>query len=99
MYTGITFVEADLLDADARHPASAELVGGGFLFALGTGKGFLAHRETDGSLHVYAAPARPRGLARRHRLHRPAAAKAAVLADFAGWDAELRDLIADARHR
>ncbi|GAA2336011.1 NAD(P)/FAD-dependent oxidoreductase [Dactylosporangium salmoneum] len=54
-YAGITFFEIDLFDADRRHPGAAQVVGGGMLFALGAGKGFLAHRETDGSLHVYAA--------------------------------------------
>ena len=54
-YTGVSFAETDLLDADARHPASAALIGGGFFLALGGSRGFLAHRETDGSLHVYAA--------------------------------------------
>jgi 2-polyprenyl-6-methoxyphenol hydroxylase-like FAD-dependent oxidoreductase len=54
-YTGMAFVESDLLDADARHPRSAALVGGGMFLALGAGRGFLAHRETDGSVHVYTA--------------------------------------------
>jgi 2-polyprenyl-6-methoxyphenol hydroxylase-like FAD-dependent oxidoreductase len=53
-YSGISFIETDLLDADRRHPASAKVVGGGMLFALGANRGFLAHREPDGSLHVYA---------------------------------------------
>lgn len=53
-YTGISAVEGDLLDADARHPDAAKVVGGGMLFALSDGKGFLAHRESDGSLHIYA---------------------------------------------
>ena len=54
-YSGMAFVESDLLDADSRHPDSAALVGGGMFFALGAGRGFLGHRETDGSVHVYTA--------------------------------------------
>ncbi|MFD0575575.1 FAD-dependent oxidoreductase [Dactylosporangium darangshiense] len=54
-YAGVTFFELDLHDADRRHPEAARVVGEGMLFALGSGKGFLAHRETDGSLHVYVA--------------------------------------------
>ncbi|MGI5054994.1 FAD-dependent monooxygenase, partial [Streptomyces sp. JAC18] len=50
-----SIVELDLLDADARHPECAELIGGRMFFALGDHKGFLAHRETDGSLPVYTA--------------------------------------------
>lgn len=51
-YTGISFVETDLFDADTRHPRSAAVIGGGFFIALGHERGVLAHRETDGSLHV-----------------------------------------------
>lgn len=60
-YTGISLVELDLVDADTRHPVSAALVGGGMFFALGDGRGFLAHREPDGSVHAYTALRAPRG--------------------------------------
>ncbi|MFF4407890.1 FAD-dependent oxidoreductase [Streptomyces sp. NPDC001262] len=95
-YTGVSFVESDLLDADARHPASAAVVGGGMLFALGDGKGFLAHRETDGSLHVYTALTIHQEWAGRIDFTDTATAKAAVLAHFADWDPSLRALVADA---
>lgn len=55
VYTGISFVETDLFDADTRHPRSAAVIGGGFFIALGGERGVLAHRESDGSLHVYTA--------------------------------------------
>ena len=54
-YTGVSFVEFDLHDADNQHAKAAETVGGGMMFALSADKGFLAHRETDNSLHIYAA--------------------------------------------
>ncbi|HEY1672269.1 MAG TPA: NAD(P)/FAD-dependent oxidoreductase [Streptosporangiaceae bacterium] len=92
-YTGISFVEADLLDADLRHPASAEVVGGGILFALGAGKGILAHREPDRSLHVYAGLRVPADWAGGIGFTDPAEAKATVSAEFAGWDPSLRELI------
>ena len=60
------------------------------LFALGAGKGFLAHRETDGSLHVYAALRVAEDWARRHGLHRRRAAKADVLEHFDGLGPGLR---------
>lgn len=41
--TVLSFVQGNLLDADARHPASAAVVGGGALFA--EGKGVMAHRQ------------------------------------------------------
>jgi len=95
-YTGVSFVEADLEDADLRHPVSAEVVGGGMLFALGAGRGFLAHRETDGSLHVYAAVEAPEEWLDGIDFTDTEAAKGRVLEHFAGWDKSLRALVADA---
>ncbi|MCC2280397.1 FAD-dependent monooxygenase [Streptomyces sp. ET3-23] len=95
-YTGVSFVESDLPDADARHPGSAAVVGGGMLFALGDAKGFLAHRETDGSLHVYTALTVSQNWVDGVDFTDTAAAKAAVLAHFADWDPSLRALVADA---
>ncbi|MCI3242110.1 FAD-dependent oxidoreductase [Streptomyces spinosisporus] len=95
-YTGVSFVEADLKDADLRHPVSAEVVGGGMLFALGAGRGFLAHRETDGSLHVYAAVEASEDWLDGIDFGDDEAARAQVLEHFADWDKSLRALIADA---
>ena len=95
-YTGISFVEPDLPDADVRHPVSAEVVGGGALFALGAGRGFLAHRETDGSLHVYTAVEAPEEWLDGIDFSDAEAAKRAVLDHFGGWDKSLRALVADA---
>lgn len=95
-YTGVSFVEADLIEADVRHPVSAEVVGGGTLFALGPGRGFLAHRESDGSLHVYTALQAPEDWLDGIDFADTAAAKAAVLEHFADWDKSLRALVADA---
>ncbi|GAB3930016.1 FAD-dependent monooxygenase [Kribbella albertanoniae] len=92
-YTGISFAEFDLLDADVRHPRSAAVIGDGFFICLGDERGILAHRETDGSLHVYA------GLKVDEAwldTVDPAAAKATVLSYFDGWDEGLRELIASA---
>ncbi|MFF9765834.1 FAD-dependent oxidoreductase [Streptomyces sp. NPDC014636] len=95
-YTGMSFVEADLTAADVRHPVSAEVVGSGMLFALGPGRGFLAHRETDGSLHVYTAVAAPEDWLDGIDFTDTEAARAAVLKEFDGWDERLRALVADA---
>ncbi|MEU3825740.1 NAD(P)/FAD-dependent oxidoreductase [Streptomyces sp. NPDC029080] len=95
-YTGVSFVEADLADADVRHPGSAEVVGAGMLFALGPGRGFLAHRETDGSLHVYTAVTAPEEWVDGIDFTDGEAAKAAVLKEFDGFDERLRALVADA---
>ncbi|MFF8423718.1 FAD-dependent oxidoreductase [Streptomyces sp. NPDC016566] len=95
-YTGVSFVEADLLEADVRHPRSARLVGGGMLFALGAGRGFLAHRESDGSLHVYAAVEAPEDWPDGIDFTDDEAARAAVLKEFDGWDDGLKALVEDA---
>ncbi|MFF4866887.1 FAD-dependent oxidoreductase [Streptomyces sp. NPDC001231] len=95
-YTGISFVESDLLDADIRHPGSAALLGDGFFICLGDQRGFLAHRETDGSLHVYTALRAAEDWIDTIDFGDSAAARAAVLSHFDGWDESLRALIADA---
>ncbi|WP_433174972.1 FAD-dependent oxidoreductase [Actinoallomurus sp. CA-150999] len=98
-YTGITVVEADLLDADERHPGSAALLGGGMFFALGEGKGLLAHREPDGSLHVAITLPTPEDWAAGIDFADTGSAKTAVLEHFAGWDPRLRALVTDADGR
>ncbi|GED90426.1 NAD(P)/FAD-dependent oxidoreductase [Streptomyces sp. 6-11-2] len=95
-YTGISFVETDLHDADTRHPGSAALLGDGFFICLGDQRGFLAHRETDGSLHVYTALRAAEDWIDTIDFGDSAAARAAVLSHFDGWDESLRALIADA---
>jgi 2-polyprenyl-6-methoxyphenol hydroxylase-like FAD-dependent oxidoreductase len=94
-YVGTSFVETYLLDADARHPASAKAVGGGALFALAPGKGIMAHRETDGVLHTYVALIKPQQWLAGIDFADPKAAKARVAAEFDGWAPELTALITD----
>ncbi|QKG25302.1 FAD-dependent oxidoreductase [Actinomadura verrucosospora] len=95
-YAGISFVEADLLDADVRHPGGAELIGGGFFLALDGRRGFLAHREPDGSLHVYAALRTAEDWLDGIDFTDTTTAKAAILSQFTGWDAAFQALITDA---
>ncbi|WP_329238429.1 FAD-dependent monooxygenase [Actinoallomurus sp. NBC_01490] len=95
-YAGISFVEFDLLDADTRHPGGAELIGGGFFIALDGEQGVLAHRETDGSLHVYTALRAAEDWLDGIDFTDTAGAKAAVLAHFTGWDPAFRTLITEA---
>ncbi|WP_328296716.1 FAD-dependent monooxygenase [Streptomyces sp. NBC_00435] len=90
-YCGLSFIEAHLYEADARHPEGSALVGGGMMFALDEGHGLLAHREPDGSLHVYAALRTGEEWAAAGS----APAKEAVLERFAGWDPRLRALVSD----
>ncbi len=88
-YSGISFVETRITDADARHPELAAVVGRGMMFALSDEKGFLAHREAKGELCIYVALKTPADWFRteitRHSL----------LEHFSDWDQHLQALIAD----
>ncbi|MGY4769222.1 FAD-dependent oxidoreductase [Kribbella sp. CWNU-51] len=88
-YSGLSFAELDLIDPAVRHPESAELIGPGLMFALGDGRGFLAHREPD-RLHVYAA------LRTEAEWSSGDITKDALLAEFTDWDDRFLRLVRDA---
>jgi 2-polyprenyl-6-methoxyphenol hydroxylase-like FAD-dependent oxidoreductase len=94
-YTGLSFVETYLYDADTRHPAAAKAVGGGSLFALAPGKGIQAHRESGGTLHTYVALSAPRDWFDAIDFTDSTAAAARVAREFDGWAPELTALITD----
>ena len=93
VYAGTTFVETFLFDSDRLHPASAQAVGGGSLFALASGKGIMAHRDPDGVLHTYVALTKPADWAAGIDFSDRAAALATVAAEFVGWAPALTALI------
>jgi 2-polyprenyl-6-methoxyphenol hydroxylase-like FAD-dependent oxidoreductase len=95
-YVGTTFIETYLHDADERHPATAEAVGRGAMYALTPGKGIVAHREAGGILHTYVELNRPAEWVASIDFTDAAAATARVLAEFDGWAPELTALITDA---
>lgn len=95
-YCGLSFVEITLLDADVRHPAAAALVGNGSIFALGDGIGFMGHREFGGKLALGASLTVTESWLAGIDFTDTVAAKTALLAQFHGWDAGLRALIAEA---
>lgn len=94
-YAGVSTVETFLLDSDSRHPAEAELVGGGSLMALAPGRVILAHRESGGTLHVYAQLVEPENWLDGIDFTDPATAAARVVEEFDGWAPELTALITD----
>lgn len=94
-YLGVTFVETYLHDVDARHPATAQAVGGGALFAPAPGQGIFAHREPDGVVHAYIALRRSAAWIADVDFGDPAAAKAKIAAEFEGWAPALTALITD----
>lgn len=95
-YTGVSFVEADLVDAAARHPVEAEAMGTGMLFAFRDEVGILGHAETDASLHVYLGLRVPEDWSDSIDFTDTPAAKARVLRELDGWSDALRGLIANA---
>src|SRR5580698_8080576 len=95
-YTGTTFIETYLYDADERHPATAGAVGGGAMYALTPGKGIVAHREAGNILHTYVELNRPAGWVGGIDFADTAAATARIAAEFDGWAPELTALITDA---
>jgi len=94
-YTGTTFVETYLYDADRRHPATAKAVGGGALFAFAPGQGIVAHRETGNVLHAYFALNRPPEWIAEIDFADTKGATARVVAEFEGWAPALTALITD----
>ena len=94
-YIGTTFIETYLRDADALHPASAEAMGDGALFAMAPGKGIFGHREPDGVLHAYVALNRSLDWIAAIDFTDPVAARARIAAEFEGWAPALTALITD----
>jgi 2-polyprenyl-6-methoxyphenol hydroxylase-like FAD-dependent oxidoreductase len=94
-YTGNTFIETYLYDADERHPATAEAVGDGAMYALTPGTGITAHREAENILHTYVQLSRPVEWVAGIDFTDAAAAIARVAAEFDGWTPALTALITD----
>jgi 2-polyprenyl-6-methoxyphenol hydroxylase-like FAD-dependent oxidoreductase len=92
-YVGTTFIETYLFDADARHVATAELVGGGAMYAFAPGKGIVAHREAGGVLHAYVELNRPAEWVASIDFADVPAATTRIAAEFDGWAPELTALI------
>ena len=94
-YSGTSFIETYLFDADKRHPAAAQAIGDGALFAVAPGQGILAHREPGGVLHAYVALAKPQEWIAAIDFTDAAATTARVAAEFDGWAPGLTALITD----
>jgi 2-polyprenyl-6-methoxyphenol hydroxylase-like FAD-dependent oxidoreductase len=94
-YTGTSFIETYLYDADERHSAAAEAVGCGAMYALAPGKGIVAHREAGNILHTYVELNRPAEWIDGIDFTDATAATARVAAEFDGWAPELTALITD----
>ena len=94
-YTGTAFIETFLFDGDTRHAASAAAIGSGTLMAVAPGKGILAHRHADGTLHTYVALNEPEDWFAAIDLSDAKAGLARVAEQFEGWAPHLAALITD----
>jgi 2-polyprenyl-6-methoxyphenol hydroxylase-like FAD-dependent oxidoreductase len=92
-YTGMSFVETYLVDADTRHAASAQAVGRGAMGALAAGTGLMAHRERGDTVHTYAMLTRALDWFAGIDFSDRAAATARIAREFEGWAPELTALI------
>ncbi|MEU2926309.1 NAD(P)/FAD-dependent oxidoreductase [Streptomyces sp. NPDC007251] len=94
-YTGTSFVETYLFEADTRHPATAKAVGGGMLIVPSPGREIFAHREKDDTLHAYVGLFEPQEWFAAIDFTDAAAATARIAQEFDGWAPELTALITD----
>ena len=94
-YAGVTFIEFGLDNVDQEHPAQAQLVGHGSMFALAENIGLIAQRNGHGHIRVYAGLRAPKGweTANGFTPDDPQQARAWLLNFFAGWSESLLDLI------
>ncbi len=92
-YTGTCFIETFLSNKDGRYKASVDAIGTGTLMAVAPGKGILAHRNADGTLHVYAALHKPEEWVELHRSMNGRAGLQDIASEYEGWVLHLTDLI------
>ncbi|MCM2397846.1 FAD-dependent monooxygenase [Rhizobium sp. S95] len=95
VYSGISFIETLLFDGDTRHNASAEAIGSGTLMAIAPGRGILAHRYANGTLHTYVALTKPEEWTKSIDFTDPKAGLAQIAVQFEGWAPALTALITD----
>jgi len=94
-YAGMSYIDTYLHDVDNQHPASAPVVGGGALYALEPGEGFLAHREAGNNIHTYVIMSRPVEWFADIDFADADHTRARIAAEFAEWAPELIALVAD----
>ena len=94
-YTGMSFVETYLFDADTRHQASAKMVGGGSMHAPASSKFIAAHRERGDTIHTYVALTKSQEWFAAIDFTNTSMATSRIAQEFDGWARELTALITD----
>lgn len=102
-YSGVTFVELGLDNADRRHPALAALTGQGTMMTKIDGKALVAQRNSNGHIRCYAVFYAAEDWAAGLDFADTAAVRESLLTRFAGWHpsvlAFLSDLDGEFTHR
>jgi 2-polyprenyl-6-methoxyphenol hydroxylase-like FAD-dependent oxidoreductase len=86
-YSGVTFVQTWVADADRRHPDLSSFVGPGNVMALGDNKALMAQRNGDGHIRIYAGLRVPEDWTRNCGIDLTdlGATRTGLLALFDGW--------------
>lgn len=95
-YVGTSFIELYLFESETRHAESAKAVGLGTMIAVAPGKGILAHRESNGTLHAYVAFNKPEEWIAKLDFANPSAVIVRIQEEFSDWAPELRAIITNA---
>ncbi len=98
-YTGAGCIETYLFDADTRHPACAQAVGGGAMGTPESGKAIMAHRERGDTLHAYVMLEKARSWFSAIDFTDATTAARLVATEFESWTAALTALITDSDTR
>ena len=86
---------SDLSGKDPKHKDSAEAIGSGTLMAVAPGKGILAHRNADGSLHIYVALNKSEEWVASANFRDARTGLSFITEQFHGWAPHLIALIAE----
>ena len=92
-YSGLTFVEFGIDDADRRHPTLSKLVGRGKMSVEGHGKALIVQRNGNAHLRGYAIFRVPTDWAgKRFDFATPASVREGLVREFAGFDESILEL-------
>lgn len=94
-YSGITFIEGRILNADDKHPAVSKLVGHGAIMVTGDNRAFICQRNDGGQIRLYACVREPEDWLAREGFDfkAPASVRAKLLAHYSGWAPAMLEIL------